>query len=84
MSARVVAGHATLHAVCSAALVSVTSAGRRHDSLAFDLLMERLRVGRHGRGRPRTAPDEFLAMRPTPPGASTATAAVAKYGPSSP
>jgi len=39
----------------------VTTAGQRHDSLAFELLMDQLRVGRHGSGRPRTRPDELLA-----------------------
>lgn len=42
-------------------LVTVTTAGQRHDSLAFDPLMDKLRVYRHGPGRPRTRPDELLA-----------------------
>jgi transposase len=42
-------------------LATVTTAGQRHDSLAFDPLMDKLRVYRHGPGRPRTRPDELLA-----------------------
>ena len=36
-------------------------AGQRHDSLAFDLVLDRLRVQRPGRGRPRRRPDAVLA-----------------------
>ncbi len=39
----------------------VTTAGQRHDSLAFDLVLDRLRVQRPGRGRPRRRPDAVLA-----------------------
>jgi len=39
----------------------VTSAGQRHDSLAFLPLMGRLRIARPGRGRPRTRPGRVLA-----------------------
>jgi transposase len=39
----------------------VTSAGQRHDSLAFLPLMERLKVARRGPGRPRTRPGRVLA-----------------------
>jgi transposase len=40
----------------------VTTAGQRHDSLAFDPLMEKLRVARRRRpSRPRTRPDRMLA-----------------------
>jgi len=39
----------------------VTSAGQRHDSLAFIPLMERLKVARRGPGRPRTRPGRVLA-----------------------
>ncbi|WP_371131210.1 transposase, partial [Microbacterium sp.] len=42
-------------------LRTVTTAGQRHDSLAFDLLMDDLRIGRVGPGRPRTRPDAVLA-----------------------
>jgi transposase len=42
-------------------LGTVTTAGQRHDSLAFELLMDDLCVKRPGRGRPRTRPDELLA-----------------------
>jgi transposase len=38
----------------------VTSAGQRHDSLAFAPLMDRLRIARRGRGRPRTRPGRVL------------------------
>jgi transposase len=38
----------------------VTSAGQRHDSLAFVPLMGRLAVARRGRGRPRTRPGRVL------------------------
>jgi transposase len=41
-------------------LVRVTSAGQRHDSLAFRPLMDRLRIARRGPGRPRTRPDRLL------------------------
>jgi hypothetical protein len=37
-------------------LARVTTAGQRHDSLAFQPLMGRLRIRRLGRGRPRTRP----------------------------
>jgi transposase len=39
----------------------VTSAGQRHDSLAFLPLLDRLKIGRRGRGRPRTRPGRVLA-----------------------
>lgn len=42
-------------------LATVTTAGQRHDSLAFDPLVDKLRVYRRGPGRPRTRPDELLA-----------------------
>jgi len=42
-------------------LRTITTAGQRHNSLAFELLMDDLRVGRHGPGRPRTRPDALLA-----------------------
>lgn len=42
-------------------LTTVTTAGQRHDSLAFEHLMNDLRVLRAGRGRPRRRPDELLA-----------------------
>jgi transposase len=41
-------------------LARVTSAGQRHDSLAFGALMGQLRVARRGRGRPRTRPGRVL------------------------
>ncbi len=37
------------------------TAGQRHDSVAFEPLMARLRIGRIGRGRPRTRPGRLLA-----------------------
>jgi transposase len=39
----------------------VTSAGQRHDSLALVPLMNRLKIARRGRGRPRTRPGRVLA-----------------------
>ena len=39
----------------------MTSAGQRHDSLAFVPLMDRLRIVRRGRGRPRARPGQVLA-----------------------
>ena len=39
----------------------LTSAGQRHDSLAFAPLLRRLKVARTGPGRPRTRPDRLLA-----------------------
>ncbi len=43
-------------------LVHVTTSGQRHDSLAFDPLMKRLKVSRRRRpSRPRTRPDRLLA-----------------------
>jgi transposase len=38
----------------------VTSAGQRHDSLAFLPLMARLKIARQGGGRPRTRPGRVL------------------------
>ena len=38
-----------------------TTAGQRHDSIAYEPLMQRLRIGRTGRGRPRTRPGRLLA-----------------------
>jgi transposase len=42
-------------------LARVTSAGQRHDSLAFLPLMSRLSIARRGPGRPRTRPGRVLA-----------------------
>ena len=39
----------------------ITTAGQRHDSQAFELLMDDLCVKRPGRGRPRRRPDALLA-----------------------
>lgn len=41
-------------------LAAVTSAGQRHDSVAFVPLMGRLKIARPGRGRPRTRPGRVL------------------------
>ena len=38
-----------------------TTAGQRHDSLAFEPVMARLRIRRRGPGRPRTRPGRLLA-----------------------
>lgn len=42
-------------------LVVVTSEGQRHDSVAFETVLDRLVVDRVGRGRPRNRPDWVLA-----------------------
>jgi Transposase DDE domain len=42
-------------------LARVTTAGQRHDSLAFEPLMSRLRIARTGPGRARTLPARLLA-----------------------
>lgn len=39
----------------------MTSAGQRHDSVAFIPLMGRLKIARRGPGRPRTRPGRVLA-----------------------
>jgi transposase len=39
----------------------VTTAGHRHDSLAFESVMAGIRIGRGGRGRPRSRPGQVLA-----------------------
>jgi transposase len=41
--------------------VNATTAGQRHDSLAFGPLLQRLNLHRRGPGRPRTRPDRLLA-----------------------
>jgi transposase len=41
-------------------LARVTSAGQRHDSVAFVALMGRLAIARSGPGRPRTRPGRML------------------------
>ena len=38
----------------------MTSAGQRHDSLAFAPLMDRLKIARPSPGRPRTGPGRVL------------------------
>ena len=42
-------------------LARVTSAGQRHDSLGYAPVIDRIRVRRKGRGRPRTCPGQVLA-----------------------
>ena len=42
-------------------LVRVTTAGQRHDSLAFGPLLQRLRIARRRGGQARTRPDRLLA-----------------------
>jgi transposase len=42
-------------------LARVITAGQRHDSIAFEPLMRRLRIRRPGRGRPRTRPGRMVA-----------------------
>jgi transposase len=38
----------------------VTIAGHRHDSLAFEAVMSRIKIRRRGPGRPRTRPGQVL------------------------
>ncbi|MGH3567219.1 MAG: transposase [Pseudonocardia sp.] len=47
-------------------LARATTAGQRHDTLAFEPLMGRLRIRRRGRGRPRTRPARLLADKAYP------------------
>ena len=42
-------------------IARITTAGHRHDSLAFPALLSSLRIGRRGPGRPRTRPARLLA-----------------------
>ena len=42
-------------------LARATSAGQRHDSLGYAPVMDRVRIRRPGRGRPRTRPGRVLA-----------------------
>ena len=42
-------------------LTTVITAGQRHDSLAFELVMDKVCVLRPNRGRPRRRPDELQA-----------------------
>ena len=42
-------------------MARVTTAGQRHDSLAFTAVMDNVRVLRPGRGRPRTRPGRATA-----------------------
>jgi hypothetical protein len=42
-------------------LARVITAGQRHDGVAFEPLMKRVRIRRRGPGRPRTRPDRLLA-----------------------
>jgi transposase len=42
-------------------IATVTTAGQRHDSLAFELVMDKVCLLRPGRGRPRRRPDEVQA-----------------------
>jgi transposase len=42
-------------------LARATTAGQRHDSIAFEAVMADLRIDRVGPGRPRTRPDRLLA-----------------------
>jgi transposase len=41
-------------------VAKVITAGQRHDSVAFEPLMDGLRIRRLGRGRPRTRPGRLL------------------------
>ena len=53
----------------------VTTAGHRHDSLAFEAVMARIKISRRGPGRPRTRPghvmgDKAYPRHPLPPAAT--------------
>ena len=52
--------HLTADARCRP-VTTVTTAGQRHDALAFELVMDKICVLRPGRGRPRRRPDEVQA-----------------------
>jgi len=52
--------HLTADARCRP-VTTVTTAGQRHDALAFELVMDKIWVLRPGRGRPRRRPDEVQA-----------------------
>jgi transposase len=41
-------------------IARVTTAGHRHDSLAFEAVMARIKIRRRGPGRPRTRPGHVL------------------------
>jgi transposase len=45
---------------CCRPISRVTSAGHRHDSLAFEPVMAGIRIRRRGPGRPRTRPGQVL------------------------
>jgi hypothetical protein len=49
-------------------LMHATTAGQRHDSLAFAPLLQRLKARRRGSGRPRTRPRALRARRCGPSG----------------
>lgn len=42
-------------------LAFVTTVGQRHDAVAFELVLSKVAVARHGLGRPRTRPNYALA-----------------------
>jgi transposase len=44
-------------------IARVTTAGHRHDSLAFVAVMDRIRIRRRGPGRPRTRPGRVLGAK---------------------
>jgi hypothetical protein len=54
-------------------IARVTTAGHRHDSLAFGAVMARIKIRRRGPGRPRTRPGHVLGDRPTPAAGSVLT-----------
>jgi hypothetical protein len=62
----------------------ITSAGHRHDSVAFEPVIGGIRIYRRGRGRPRTRPDRVWVTRPTPAVRSAPTCGDAGSGPTSP
>lgn len=42
-------------------VASLTTAGQRHDSIAFEAVLDKVHLQRPGRGRPRRRPDRVLA-----------------------
>ena len=42
-------------------VITLTTAGQRHDSIVFELVLDQVHVMRPGRGRPRCRPDAVLA-----------------------
>lgn len=72
--------HLTANSRCRP-ISRVTTAGQRHDSLAFESVMARIRIRRRG---PEPDPAGYWATRPTPAGPSAPTCGDAGSRPPSP